>query len=57
MLPLKISSYIFNVSDEEPEWEFHHELTSYYDMEDLSPSSFDNLSSRMLQNESLAIQY
>jgi hypothetical protein len=48
MLPVKVHTYIFDVTDLEPEWEFDHELTSLYKMNDLSPTSFDDLSNRIL---------
>ena len=38
-------------------FEFHHELAEYYDMPDLSPSSFDALSERFLNDEVLAVKY
>jgi hypothetical protein len=34
-----------------------HELTSYYSMKDLSPSSFDELSGRFRTEEDLALKY
>jgi hypothetical protein len=48
MLPVKIYTYVFDVSAENPKWELHHELTEYYGMDDLSPSSFDKLSDTFL---------
>lgn len=37
MIPVKIHTYVFNLSDEAPTWKWHHELSSYYNMSDLSP--------------------
>jgi hypothetical protein len=41
MLPVKVESYYFNVSESEPEWKYGHELTELYSMPDLRPSFFD----------------
>jgi hypothetical protein len=57
MLPVKVHTYIFDVTDLEPEWGFDHELTSLYKMNDLSPSSFDDLSNRILESESWAAEF
>lgn len=43
MLPVKIHTHIFNISSDEKVWRWDHELTELYDMEDLSPKSFDKL--------------
>lgn len=32
-------------------------MTEYYNMPDLSPSSFDALADRMLEDETLALKY
>ena len=38
MLPIKVHTYYFNISDEvNREWKYGHELTTHYDMKDLSP--------------------
>jgi len=47
MVPLKTHTYTFDVSEVNPVWKHDHEYTEYYDMKDLSPSSFDDLSARM----------
>jgi len=57
MLPVKVHTYVFDHKEENPQWKWHHELTEYYLMQDLSPSSFDNLSDRILYDEDLAIKY
>ncbi len=57
MLPVKAHTYVFNISDENPQWQWDHELTELYGMADLSPASFDELSTSFLDNEALAIQY
>jgi len=41
MLPVKVHTYVFDLHDPNPEWKWHHEYTEYYNMPDLSPSSFD----------------
>lgn len=57
MLPVKVHTYVYNLQDEVPAWKWDHELTEYYNMKDLSPSSFDDLSNRILVDEELAIKY
>lgn len=57
MLPIQIETYRFDPTAENPEFLFDHELSSYYDMPDLSPSSFDDLSVRFLNDETLALKY
>lgn len=57
MLPVQIETYRFDPNAENPEFLFDHELTSYYDMPDLSPASFDALSTRFLDEEALALKY
>jgi hypothetical protein len=37
MVPVKAHTYVFDVSDPNPEWKYSYELTEYYEMEDLSP--------------------
>ena len=36
-VPIKAHTYVFNVSESAPEWKHDHELTEYYNMQDLSP--------------------
>ena len=57
MLPVKIHTYVLDVTQEDPKWNHDHELTEYYTMKDLSPSSFVELSQRLLQDEQLALKY
>ena len=60
MLPIRIETYkmeLKNGQEEEPEFKFSHELTNYWDMHDLSPSSFDLLSKRFLNEEKTANLY
>ena len=57
MLPIQIETYRLDPYAEHPEFLLDHELTSYYDMPDLSPASFDALSSRFLNDETLALKY
>lgn len=37
MLPVRVHTYVFNLKEDNPEWKWHHEYTSYYNMTDLSP--------------------
>ena len=57
MLPVKIHTYVFDLKEENPKWKWNHELTEYYNLPDLSPQSFDDLATRMLNDEQLAIKY
>lgn len=57
MLPVKIHTYILDIKDENPHWKWDHELTEYYNMTDLSPQSFDELATRILNEEEVAIKY
>jgi sphingomyelin phosphodiesterase len=57
MLPVKIHTYIMDIKEENPHWKWDHELTEYYNMPDLSPESFDDLATRMLNDEALAMIY
>ena len=61
-LPIKIASYSLNLSkankdDDFAKFFFAHELTEDYNLEDLSPNSIFNLTSRMMTDESLALKY
>lgn len=51
MLPVKINTYSMNIRDANPEWKYDHELTEFYNMTDLSPASYDLLSTRFLTDE------
>jgi len=57
MVPVKVETWAFDPTQENPVFEFHHEMTEYYNMPDLSPSSFDALADRMLEDETLALKY
>ena len=57
MLPVKIETWAIDITQDDPVFEFHHELTEYYGMADLSPASFDLLSERFLADETLAVKY
>lgn len=57
MLPVKTHTYVFDVSQSNPVWQHDHEYTEYYEMTDLSPSSFDDLSARMQNDESLSVKF
>ena len=47
MLPVKVETYRLDPNMPNPEFEFDHELTSYYNMTDLSPTSFDILNMKL----------
>lgn len=47
MLPLKIETYTLDINAEDPEFVLDHEMTELYDLPDLSPNSFDELSVRL----------
>jgi hypothetical protein len=57
MLPVKVHTYSMDISDDAPEWKYHHELTELFEMKDLSPSSFDALSDQMLVDEEMATRF
>jgi len=57
MLPLKVETWRLDIYAEEPEFVLDHELTTHYEMEDLSPQSFDKLSNQMLEDPALAFKY
>jgi hypothetical protein len=57
MLPIKVETWAIDITQDDPVFEFHHELTEYYGMDDLSPASFDALSERFLNDEALAVKY
>ena len=57
MLPVKIHTYALDLQDPSPAWKYDHEMTSLYEMADLSPKSFADLAERFFRNESLAIKY
>ena len=41
MLPIKIETWAIDITQDDPVFELHHELTEHYEINDLSPSSFD----------------
>ena len=57
MVPVKVHTYVFNVTDPNPSWKWDHELTEYYGMEDLRPTNFDKLSEAFLTNDELALKF
>lgn len=57
LLPLRVETYRMDVEAENPEFVLDHEMTEFYEMSDLSPSSFDDLSSRIQQDEATAMKY
>lgn len=61
MLPINTQTYYFNITHanlyNEPLWLPLHDLTSYYQLEDLSPDSINDFAHRVLNNETLANLY
>lgn len=57
MLPIAIETYRIDILAENPEFILDHELSTYYGMSDLSPSSFDLLSTTFLNDEQEALKY
>ena len=57
MLPKRVETYALNPSDENPSFNFHHELTELYGMNHLSPVEFDEFAARVLDNEDDAVNY
>jgi hypothetical protein len=51
MVPVKVHTYNLDLNDANPQWKHHHELTELYNMPDLSPRSFADLSERIFQDE------
>ena len=54
MLPVKIETYTLDIEDESPEFVLDHEFGDLYDMPDLSPKSFDDLTERLCEDQRLA---
>lgn len=57
MLPLKVHTYVLNITAEDPKWFKHHEMTEYYEIKDLSPKSIEDLANTVANIESLALKY
>ncbi|CDW76799.1 saposin b domain-containing protein [Stylonychia lemnae] len=56
-VPLKVHTYSMDISAANPQWAYDHELKQHYSLTNLSPSSFDDLSVRILNTESLGLKY
>ena len=61
-LPIKVATYSVdlknaNLDDDFAKFVLSHELTEEYNLEDLSPNSIFNLTSRMMSDEQLASKY
>jgi hypothetical protein len=54
MLPVKASTYYFDISQPNPEWKLYMEYTERYGMKDLSPSSFEDLNKRIRSDGKVA---
>ena len=61
MIPVSIKTYYFDLEkvnrEGKPQWQLLKDFTSYYGMEDLSPSSIQGLADRIKQDEQLSILY
>ena len=57
MLPVNLETYIFNLTDANPEWKLSHDYLSHYDLEDVSPNSLNDLSEKLRDDEATALQY
>ena len=57
MLPVKIETYAMNITEADPEFILDHELTELYQLPNLSPKSFDKLSTRLSHDEELAFVF
>jgi sphingomyelin phosphodiesterase len=57
LMPVNLDTYIFNLTDREPEWKFHHDYLNFYDLEDLSPASMTKLSEKIRDDEHTALVY
>ena len=59
-LPVKSHKYYFNITEANegnPEWKYAYEATEEYELEDLSPNSYKNLTERFLTEEGTATKY
>jgi len=57
MLPMQIETYTLDPEAENPEFVFNHELTEWYGIADLSPSSMAGLSNKFITNSELSMKY
>ena len=61
MLPIKSHTYKLDLQNSNSTsalgWQYSHELTSLYNMSDLSPTSFVQLAERIRNDENLAMLY
>jgi len=61
MVPVKISTYIFNITDanhyDRPQWTVMHDFAQDYKMKDLRPEEFKNLADSIRYNEETALYY
>ena len=55
MIPLKVHTYALFLNESEPQWRHSHEMAQYYGMKDNSPASYDDLSDKLLANETLSM--
>jgi hypothetical protein len=57
LLPIKIETWTMDVQAKNPEFVLDHELTQHYDLQDLSPKSFEQLANKLLHDKNLALKY
>ena len=62
MVPLNYQIYYFNLSSttsasQTPDWQVLHDYLDYYQLDDLSPSSVNNLALKVLRDEQTAIDF
>ncbi|CDW86227.1 ser thr protein phosphatase family protein [Stylonychia lemnae] len=57
LIPIRAHTYFLNINEDQPQWLKHHEMTQLYEMDDLSPKSFDILSEKIKEEEYMALKY
>ena len=54
MLPVRIETWLLDITQDDPEFFMHHEMGELYRMEDLSPGSFDKLTEQLYLDDNSA---
>lgn len=57
MIPIRVETWKLDVNQNDPVFELDHEVTEFYNMTDLSPSSFQTLADQILDDEELALKF
>lgn len=61
MLPVNMHSYYIDVAEAnatgKPEWRELHDYKTTYEMEDLRPSNFKDLATRIFEDKDLAMEF